>query len=362
MTSILDHYSPMFIFLQEHWLPQYESNSILDQSMPEYSFLTTADDMFIPPEDRLLIPGPVWHGTAIGWHKSFDRFISKLPIVSERFCGVYFEEKIFQIEILSYSIYFPTSGQDDHFLEVLDLLDDDISRRKNSNTLLILGTDTNCSDKSTIRRQNAMQKFMDKFSLQSLVSPMNATFHHNNGTSSSQIDNILYHIPNNVKAFMNMKKHLCNRVESSNISAHDVIVGEIDIEIVTSSHDDRKPLIYSQFDPQKPKWDLENLEKYQKDSYEAVKVAFDTFKSSDETSLLAEAVSQCLVQCANDNFQSSRRTNYSQRNKFPKEMIEAHAKHKVATKNWRDAGCPRDINDQANIAMKKSRKNLQQIT
>ena len=102
MTSILDHYSPMFIFLQEHWLPQYESNSILDKSMPEYSFLTTADDMFIPPEDRLLIPGPVWHGTAIGWHKSFDRFISKLPIVSERFCGVYFEGKIFQIEILSY--------------------------------------------------------------------------------------------------------------------------------------------------------------------------------------------------------------------------------------------------------------------
>ena len=68
---------------------------------------------------------------------------------------------------------------------------------------------------------------------------------------------------------MNMKKHLCNRVESSNISAHDVIVGEIAIEIVTSSHDDRKPLIYSQFDPQKPKWDLENLEKYQKDSHEA---------------------------------------------------------------------------------------------
>ena len=117
MASLLNSYSPLFIFLQEHWLPQNECNLIIEKNIPQYSFLTTADDMFIPSEDRLLIPGPVWHGTTIGWHKSFDRFITRIPIISERFCGVFFEEEISQLEILSYSIYFPTSGQDDQFLD-----------------------------------------------------------------------------------------------------------------------------------------------------------------------------------------------------------------------------------------------------
>ena len=110
--------------------------------------------MFQPAEDCVLTAGTVWHGTAICWHKQFNRFISEIPIISNRFCIVRYEDKDTQLEILSY----------DKFIEVLDSFDYDIGQNKASDTILILGADANCSEKSSSRRQNAMKKFVDKYS------------------------------------------------------------------------------------------------------------------------------------------------------------------------------------------------------
>ena len=84
----------MFIFVQEHWLPDYATNNMLSKDFSNYRFSTTSSDMFTSPEDKLLESGPTWHGTAVGWVEDVEDKISRLPIISERFCGVKFSDKI----------------------------------------------------------------------------------------------------------------------------------------------------------------------------------------------------------------------------------------------------------------------------
>ena len=77
--------------------------------------------MFTPTEDLILQSGPVWHGTALGWNKSIDKFITHFPIVSNRFCGVKYVDSSTETSVIAYTAYLPTSGQDDEFLEILSL-------------------------------------------------------------------------------------------------------------------------------------------------------------------------------------------------------------------------------------------------
>ena len=87
LAQILQKYECFFLFVQEHWLPSYEAEQRFKNDFQSYNFHTTSSDMFLAPEDLLLKQGPTWHGTAIGWHRSFQQNIEKIPAVSERFCG-----------------------------------------------------------------------------------------------------------------------------------------------------------------------------------------------------------------------------------------------------------------------------------
>ena len=84
--------------------------------------------MFLQPEDLDLQSGPMWHGTLIGWVRTIDSLVTKIPVVSEMFCGVKFIQN--NITFLLYSVYFPTSGQDEDFLEIICKLNMDINEQK----------------------------------------------------------------------------------------------------------------------------------------------------------------------------------------------------------------------------------------
>ena len=151
----------------------------------EYNFLTTSADMFTHSDDLILQHGPVWHGTAVGWKKSVEKYITKLPIICERFCGVKYVDQNTETSILAYTAYLPTSGQDEEFLEVLALLESDIAKYSTESSTIILGTDSNVSNKSTKRRQEAMTRFLETFSMNSILISDEPTFHHNNQTAES---------------------------------------------------------------------------------------------------------------------------------------------------------------------------------
>ena len=98
--------------------------------------------MFQPTEDLLLKSGPTWHGTAIGWENSVNSKIMKIPVISERFCGVTYTLSSDTI-ILAYSAYLPTSGKDDDFVETLSQLRSNIQNnaKEKKNVAILIGLD-----------------------------------------------------------------------------------------------------------------------------------------------------------------------------------------------------------------------------
>ena len=116
-----------------------------------------------------------------------------ISVISDRFCGILYSDK--SISLLSYTAYLPTSGRDEEFMEVLAQLSADITQHMQDNIAVIIGADTNQSQKSSKRRTEAMDQFSKDFSFKSILNSDEPTFQQNKLTSVSQIDTILYFIP-----------------------------------------------------------------------------------------------------------------------------------------------------------------------
>ena len=65
-------------------------------------------------------PGPIWHGAAIGWHDDVASYITPLESNYDRFCGVKLSTG--SMTLILVSLYSPTHGKDDDFLECIDFL------------------------------------------------------------------------------------------------------------------------------------------------------------------------------------------------------------------------------------------------
>ena len=304
---MIKKYSPLLIFLQEHWLPDHEATTKMKTDFPSYNFLTTSDDMFTPAEDLVLQPGPVWHGTAIGWLSSVDRYVSSLPIVNERFCGIQYKDSQHDITILAYSVYLPTAGKDDEFLEVLSALSSDILLHSSAISTLIIGCDSNQSEKSTKRRISAMTDMLEDFHLQPILSGDEPTFHHNNQTSESQIDNIYYYFPSSSsKTSLELFEHLCLKDNHENLSSHDVLVGKMilpDVPKATIGQDFSST--YTDFLVKKPKWSESGLAGYQAQTAQVLQEMFSRFNMVEHIPTLTEMCSKMLVISAEQNFETS---------------------------------------------------------
>ena len=160
-----------------------------------YNFHTTSSDMFLGPEEAMLRSGPTWHGTAIGWPKSVDNRITKLPSVSDRICGVRYEDKSTNATILIYSVYFPTTGKDAEFADVKASLLEDIKLNRTPGDILLVGTDANANNSSTRTRRSEFSDLIKETGLNNICQSDVPTFHHNNGTSESKLDYIFQSVP-----------------------------------------------------------------------------------------------------------------------------------------------------------------------
>ena len=229
-------------------MSSYEAISKFSSDFSSFEFHTTSSDTFLSPEDILSKTGPIWHGTAIAWHSSFSSFTSKLPIVSTRFCGV--QLKTDDLEIIAYTAYLPTSGQDEGFLEEIALLTHDLHQNISSNSTIIIGMDANTSKKSTSRRQEAFSNFKREFHLESILPGDEPTFHHNNGVSETQIDYIL----TNNRKLVSFLKQLCKKEDPVNLSSHDALVGKISISTNKKEDDIDFTETYEVFEPKKIIW------------------------------------------------------------------------------------------------------------
>ena len=325
----------------------------------DYNFSSTSSDMFIPAEDVPLSSGPVWHGTTIGWDRKLDPFTKKMPHINERFCGVKYSDGV---KLMAISAYLPTSGNDEEFLEVLTSLTVYIRENLENDEMLIIGLDSNQSVKSTRRRSNAMHEFCNQFTLKTITPDGVDTFHHNNMTSSSRIDHILYFIPDTNRFEMNLHSHLCTLTHSSNLSSHDVIVGNLQFERrKTSDVEADYSHTYLKFDVKKPVWNSSNLPEYQALSYNIVKYLSENFNEDEHIPLLSELCSTMLVKAAEKSLPLKPVPKVARRNFFSQRHKVAYEEHEKVCREWRNLGRPTEKTHPARIAKLLSQRKLQKI-
>ena len=119
LDTLVIQESPRLIFLQEVWLAHHEEE-VLNKDFPNYNFKIATPDMFDHSEDKINCPGQVWHGAAIAWHNDLHSFVTPLISTHERFAAVLIRVSSLT-SILAISLYAPTSGKDDDFLECINV-------------------------------------------------------------------------------------------------------------------------------------------------------------------------------------------------------------------------------------------------
>ena len=215
-----------------------------------------------------------------------------------------------EVPVILYSTYLPTSGQDDDFLDILAQLKADIDNNIDKSMAIIIGADTNVSKKSTSRRYSAMQQFLESLSLESILDHQLPTFHHNNQSSESQIDHVYFSIPEKSRIRIKLKTQLCLKENPSNLSSHDVIVGEIVLPVDDQDNSEDKDFSssYTPFLVQKPTWNGPGRERYQEETAKVLQDLSQAYTGAEFIPVLCEMFSRALVICAEKSFESRQQT------------------------------------------------------
>ena len=179
--------------------------------------------MFTPNEDKLLSSGPIWQGAALGWHDDLHSKVTSIPSNHDRFAAI--KLKLAESSLFLASFYAPTAGHDDDFLESIFYLSEFISQNYTTNDTVIIGTDANCSEKSSSRRKASWNNFCQNLNLK-VHSTGQPTFHHNNVSSESCVDLFVTSGP---LVITNLTLH-CTLETPLNLSSHDPITASVRVQ------------------------------------------------------------------------------------------------------------------------------------
>ena len=229
----------------------FSDHHLINNLDPSYNFRISSSDMFEHPEDKLLASGPVWHGVAIGWRKDAGLSIQPLQSTNERIIGL--RILLSQSSLVLVSLYAPTSGHDEDFLETISNLSEYLHTNCSQADQVVIGADSNCSTKSSSRRQVAWHNFCEKYSLV-IHSSQLPTFHHHNGSSSTFID--VFAASNTLE--MGDTRHYCTLDTPLNLSSHDPIENNVVIALENSGEETKYTDTYTDFQRQKIIWEPSN--------------------------------------------------------------------------------------------------------
>ena len=215
----------------------------MNERFPGYSIQISTPDQFTPVEDSLGSSSHTWHGAAIMWHDSLNSDICQLKNTNDRFTSIKLGS--YSHHILVISAYLPTSGKDDEFADCLAELSEFIDNNSKDDDAVLIGTDSNCSEKSTPRRNQAFQRFCIEHNLVKLCSK-GPTFHHSNGISSSNIDFFL--ITQEHASQLTEISLQCNQDNPENFSSHDPVTAKFQL----SPRDTNKQELFTHTYPTPP--------------------------------------------------------------------------------------------------------------
>ena len=327
---------PMLFFLQETWLPQY-SESALSSDYPDYRFLISSDDLFSQPEDRLGLSDHVWHGTAIGWHRDLHSSVKQLKLVNERFAGIKIE--CGKMSVLALSLYLPTSGKDDEFSECLSSLSNFIDENCDPSDSILIGADTNCSEKSTPRRRRIFNNFCQQQTLKKAGS-LSSTFHHNNSISESNIDTFL--ISQNLLEFMDQVTVKCTLDEPLNFSCHDLLQSCLALPLMSSEQRSTHSDTYSDYNRVKVLWEKSDTSKYQVLAGSFLSQAESYFDSPEYIPLKCNMYSNLLVTAATATCAVNQSKPYHSKPKLSCKLKLAKSNYRRKYKIWNNQNRNKD--------------------
>ena len=310
--------------------------------------------MFDHPEDQLLASGPVWHGVAIGWRKDAGLNIQPLQSTNERLVGI----KILmpQSSLILISLYAPTSGHDEDFLETISNLSEYLRTNCSQGDQIIIGADSNCSTRSSSRRQVAWQNFCEKHLLV-IHSSQLPTFHHHNGSSSTFID---IFAASSTLQLGNTHQH-CTLDTPLNLSSHDPIENKAVIKLEMSDKKSKYADTYTDFKRQKIIWEPSKISKYQQLAEKALSHALSYWNTPESIPVLSSLLSNLLVKCASMVFDSTKPNCKTRAKREPENIRKAKLALKTSFKAWKCAGKPRSKADPQWASYAEARANLQRL-
>ena len=311
----------------------------MDKSFHHFNLQTSSSDMFKPPEDLLCSTDHTWHGAAVMWHVSLDSGISRLKTTNTRFTAI--RITIQGKGFLAISVYFPTAGKDDEYLECCSDLTNFVLSNLKENNVVLIGTDTNCSEKSSKRRKQALAALCQELSLERF-STSSPTFHHHNGSSESNIDCFL--ISRFYATKLSQLTSHCTLDNPDNLSSHDPVQGVLQVpHLKTADTTSQYEQTYTDFKQRKVVWDTTNLTKYQEAAARALVEYERLFSMPEHIPLRCELYSRLLVKSAElsmDTKSVKRQSGLKQ--KPPHVLHQAWLKLRKHFNIWKKEGKPRD--------------------
>ena len=334
----------------------YSEEHILNDKFQHYSVQIATPDQFIHPEDRIARSDHTWHGAAIMWHESLNSNVVNISNTNDRFTGIKLN---FRGEsILAISAYLPTSGKDDDFLCCMDELSNFLLENCADTDTILIGTDSNCSARATPRRLLGFQHFCEDHNLLKICSS-EPTFHHSNGTSSSNIDMFL--ISRNRKSKLSNISLQCNQEHPENFSSHDPVMATLSVpshEITVRK--EKYSHTYSEFTKSRVIWNENNLDTYQRTAGQILSEYEQLFREPDFIPLKCQLYSELLVK-AGEICLETKSPRIDKKVQHCPQVHHAWKHLQKYFKIWKKEGKPRAASNPSYMQYRQSRANFQQI-
>ena len=249
--------------------------------------------MFEQAEDQLSTGGHVWHGTAVVWHCKLNAQVKPVKVVHTRFSAIKIQTNT--NTILAISLYLPTSGRDEEFSDCLSSLSNFILENTDNRDEVLIGSDTNCSEKSTLRRKKLYKDFCCELGLVEVGSEV-PTFHHNNTVSKSNIDRFL--VTRTLVDNLESVQVECTMETPMNFSSHDLLLSVLAISLSSSEQGSKYSDTYEEYNRAKVIWNKSDTGQYQEYTDRALSLSESLFPDPELFPLKCELYSHLLVNCA----------------------------------------------------------------
>ena len=341
------------LLLQEHWLFNYQLNSLMEISdTVKGAGKAVDDDNPIPPVQKPRGYG----GVAVLWKKEIDNEVTILKDGNTRIQCI--SIKTNDKPILVASVYLPAKGANSNiqeFQECIDQLDEIVSKYSETHNIIIGGDLNEEISKSLNSDRNIYVQTFIRDNCLDTVS-FGATFVHANGRDSSEIDHFLF---TKTPTFNIIgSKKLCNL--ATNVSDHHPIMCTLEI---SSNINKTKDVNEEKAGKMRVRWDKVDMDLYSALVDQGISNLISLVPGTDTVFKIGttiEEINNILTEAADIAYEApkKRKSKKSKLNVWNSNIKEALAKSKEAHRKYKIAVSDNTLSDEVILDRKLAKREL----